>query len=86
MQYGSGYVGLYNLGSSGQHGSGISGPMKVGRELVGEWISSWVSSLFRTAWHAPEDPVSRKDGCEKGSSLVWFRLSMSDEGGLRGGD
>lgn len=65
--YGSGYVGLDKSGSPGLYGTRASDLMKMGRELVGEWRSAWAIRLFRIAWHAPEDSVSREDGWGKGS-------------------
>ena len=60
--------------------------MKIGREVVGEWMSTWVIKLLRAARLAPKDSANREDEwAGKGSLLVWFRIHRSDEGGWRGG-
>ena len=55
--------------------------MKIGREVVGEWMSTWVIKLLRAARLAPKDSANREDEwAGKGSLPVWFRIHRSDEG------
>ena len=57
-------LGLYGSGSGFLYVSGASGLIKVGREVVGEWRSHWVS---RVAWLGSEGSQNREDGWGKGS-------------------
>ena len=58
---------LYGSISAGLYGSESADLMEVDREMVGEWRSAGDSRVLRTAWGAPEDRASRKDGSVKGS-------------------
>lgn len=59
-----GILGLHGSGPAGLYGLGASGLIKVGREVVGEWRSHWVS---RVAWLGSEGSQNREDGWGKGS-------------------
>jgi hypothetical protein len=61
--------GLYGSGSAGLYCSEVADPMKVGREVVGEWRSLWDTILLRAAQHDPEDSASREDGWRRGANL-----------------
>lgn len=56
-----------------------SGLMRVGREVAGEWRSSWESWLLREAGLCSESSASREDGWKKWSLLVCFRSLMKLE-------
>jgi hypothetical protein len=53
------------LGSAGLYGSGTVGMIKTGREIAGEWRSTYASRLLRAAYCASEDSASTEDGWEK---------------------
>lgn len=60
--YNSVSVGLYSSGSAGLYDSGVSAPMKVYRNVTGEWICACTSRLLGSALLALEDSESREDG------------------------
>jgi hypothetical protein len=56
-------IGLYGSGSVGFYGSRSTCPVKVSRDVVGEWRSTWGSTLLRAGWSAPWDSASKEDEC-----------------------
>lgn len=60
-------LGLYGFRSIGLYGSVVVCLTRVGREIMGEWRSTWASRLLRVAWHALEDSAIREEVWGKGS-------------------
>ena len=60
-----GILGLWCSGCGGLYGSGTVGMIKTGREIAGEWRSTYASRLLRAAYCASEDSASTEDGWEK---------------------
>ena len=68
-------LGLYASRPAVQYGSGASDPMKVGREVAVEWMSSWNGSLLRAAWLGPEGSAIREDGWGREAYLYGSAVS-----------
>lgn len=52
---------VYISGPTSLYGSESTDQIKMGRDVIGEWRSTWASRLLRVTKLAPEDSASRED-------------------------
>lgn len=77
-----GILGVYGFGPAGLYGSGAKDLLKVGREVAGDWRTSWASRLLWSAWLARRTQGAGKMGggreaylCGSGSAGLMKVLS-----------